>query len=93
MKTRFFYGDGTFSDTKPTKKNNVQAIVQQTEFDGKFITSGNDWYINHKGEWIGVDLFGALDWLMEKGYLLAGRTITDKDFSDVMRKAIEYRDG
>lgn len=89
---RFYYADGSYSDEKPSSPVGVQAIVQKTDFSGTFLASGDDYYIFNNGQWIGVDLFGALDWMMSKGYLLSGRTIDDTSFSKVLQTAIEYKD-
>ena len=88
--TRFFYGDGTVTDT-PEQTVNVQAIVQRTDGDGWWITSGQDFYICDKGVWIGVDIHGMIDYMMAQGHVLMGRTIPASAFGQVIAKAIAYR--
>jgi hypothetical protein len=87
---KFFFGDGRSSDTP--EPYDVQAIVQQTPYSGYYIVAGGDWYLQVDGEWIKCDLQGALDWMMEKGYLLQGRTLPHEQFDRIMAEAIAWRD-
>ena len=89
---RFYYADGSHSDAQPKETIGIQAIVQHTPFGGTFLASGDDYYIFDNGQWIGVDLYGALDWMMHKGYLLSGRTINDESYSKIINDALDYRD-
>ena len=87
---RFFFGDGRSSDTPEPR--DVQVIVQFTEHDGWQALACGDYYVEVDGVWVICDLAGAIDWMLEKGHLLMGRTLPNKQFADVMRAALEWRD-
>ena len=90
---RVYYGDGTtFSseDGGPADApgRNVQVIVQADERVGRCLLSQHDYYV-WRGEWIGVDLFGLFDYLVDTGWarVLCGRMIPHKAFRDAYQAA------
>jgi len=42
------------------------------------------------GEWIDLSGMGFYAWLKETGIVLLGRTLTQKKFNDVMRRALDF---
>lgn len=88
LEWKIFYGDGlTFSndDGLPEKAPalNVQFIVQIDPDSGRYNQSGADFYIRRDDRWVGVDLFGLFDFLMESGLVKFGRTIGTKRFREL----------
>jgi hypothetical protein len=88
---RVYYGDGMVYDSatggKPAARN-VQVIVQEHPDVGWHTQSKKDYYIWRDGRYVGVDLFGVFDWLLDRGDILFGRTLTQKQFDAIMKKAI-----
>lgn len=89
---KIFYGDDTeFSseDGLPEQAPalNVQIIVQADERTGRYNQSGVDYYVFRDGRWIGVDIFGLFDFLMESGLVKFGRTIGSKKFNKIYQTA------
>lgn len=96
-KWKIFYGDGaTFSsddgDIKDAPATNVQIIVQAHDDTGRYHQSGRDYYVHWEGEWLGVDIFGLFDFLMESGVVKFGRTVRSERFLEVYRRAEEDED-
>lgn len=71
----------------------VQAIVYEYEPTGWSIAAGNDYYIQRENRWVGVDLCGMLDYVInELGVVMAGRTISTQEYNDIIQKAMDDRD-
>jgi hypothetical protein len=66
----------------------VQVIVQDHPDVGWHTQSGYDYYIK-RDRWVGVDLFGLYDWLLDTGLVLFGRTLTTAEFNKVMTRAVK----
>ena len=66
----------------------VQVIVQEHPDVGWHTQSGYDYYVK-RDRWVGVDLFGLYDWLLDSGLVLFGRTVTRKEFDRVMTRAVQ----
>ena len=87
---RIYYGDGsmfTQGDGIPPARD-VQVIVQEHSDVGWHTQSRYDYYIWMDGRYVGVDLFGLYDWLLERGDVLFGRTMTRRVFDRVMAQAV-----
>lgn len=89
---RIYYDDGTtfsFSgdprDAQPPARG-VQLIV--TENGNQWFTQyQRDYYIWRDGRWLGVDICGLFDWLLDDGRVLFGRMMTNEGFRELLRKA------
>lgn len=97
MNWKIFYGDGsTFSDQdglcRDAPATNIQVIAQANPTVGRELLSGKDFYFQLRGEWIGTDLPGLLDHLMEDGCLKCGRTLTRLEWDAVLRQAMTDTD-
>ena len=87
-KWRVYYpGHVSEADTPPAR--NVQAILQRDEQGDWHIRSGGDFYVLRGDVWTEVDLFGLFDYLLDSGIVLFGRTVSNKEFEEVMRKAMQ----
>ena len=62
--------------------------VQEHPDIGWHTQSGYDYYVWRDGRYVGVDLFGLYDWLLDSGKVLFGRTLTQKEFNKVMKRAL-----
>jgi hypothetical protein len=55
------------------------------------ILTGYDYYINVQDGWLGVDLFGLLDYVLNQldrvNGVKAGRAVTNEVYASVMRRA------
>jgi hypothetical protein len=52
------------------------------------MATGSDYYIYRPGGgWLGVDIFGLFDWLIESGLALFGRTITNAEYQAIYAMA------
>lgn len=87
--TRVYYsnGDVYIGDDPPPR--DVQVIVQEHPDVGWHTQSGYDYYVWRDGRYVGVDLFGLYDWLLDSGGVLFGRTLTQREFSQVMARALD----
>ncbi len=91
MRYKIYYSDGTVYDSTEgdgPETRGVQAIVQDHPSAGKEIVTGADYYIrSSEGRWIGVDLFGLWDWLVDRGEVLFGRMVTTEEYRDLFKRA------
>ena len=87
--TKIYYSDGTVYEGDKPPARDVQVIVQEHPDVGWHTQSGYDYYIWRGGRYVGVDLFGLYDWLLDTKGVLFGRTITRKDFDIVMKRALD----
>ena len=87
MKYRIYYGDGGDSEDFVNSSRDVQVILQVDPERGPYFQSGNDYYVNRDGVWVGVDIFGLFDYLMDSGLVLFGRTINSKEYDAIYQKA------
>jgi len=69
----------------------VQAILQHHPAVGWHIASGSDYYVWRDGRWLGVDLFGLYDYLLDTGLVLFGRTLLRDDYHAVIDAATAER--
>lgn len=98
-KWRIYYSDGTVMEGEGCPANytlvarDVQVIVQEHPDIGWHTQSGHDYYVWSDGRFVGVDLFGLYDWLLERGDVLFGRTMTTRDHNEVMKRALKDLDG
>ena len=88
MNYKIFYGDGTVHEGENPPARDVQVIVQEHPSIGWHTQSGYDYYVWRDGRYVGVDLFGLYDWLLDWGGVLFGRTTTQKEFNEVMKRAL-----
>ena len=87
MAASIYYGDGTiYSGDKPPARD-VQVILQADPERGPYFQSGSDYYVKRGGAWVGVDIFGLFDYLLDSGLVLFGRTITNAEYQAIYRKA------
>ena len=102
IKWRIYYGNGTtFDNTEGSGREappvGVQVIVCYNEDGIRHVVHKWDWYYLKKEEWWGCDVFGLLDQLLydSKGEVLAikqGRTVSDKTYESLLKKAINDKD-
>lgn len=64
----------------------VQVILQEDD-KGPYFQSGADYYVWWDERWLGVDLFGLFDYLMDSGLVLFGRTITNEEYQAIYQEA------
>jgi hypothetical protein len=92
MMYRVYYSNGVTYDSKaggtPCPRD-VQVVVQNHPDIGWHTQSGHDYYVRRGGRWVGVDLFGLYDWLLDSGMVLFGRTVTTQEFNKTMAQAVE----
>jgi hypothetical protein len=93
---RVYYSDGSVYDSEEDggapPPRDVQIILQEHPEVGWHTQSGYDYYVYRDGRYVGVDLFGLYDWLLERGDVLFGRTLTRKEFDKVMTRALKDLD-
>lgn len=72
----------------------TQVIVQTSKEVGWHTQSGYDYYIwrEEQGRWVGVDLFGVWEWLLDSGLILFGRTLTQGQFNKAMKVALSIKE-
>ena len=87
MTYRIYYGDGNMSEDVIASARDVQVILQVDPERGPYFQSSDDYYVDRDGVWVGVDIFGLFDYLLDTGLVLFGRTITGKEFSAIYQKA------
>ena len=87
MTYRVYYGDGGMSEDAIASARDVQVILQVDPQRGPYFQSGHDYYVNRDGVWVGVDIFGLFDYLMDSGLVLFGRTINSKEYDAIYQKA------
>ena len=92
MKYRVYYSNGKISEEENPPARDVQAILQKNEEGEWIIRSGGDYYVLRNGVWIEVDIFGLFDYLMDSGLVLFGRTLSNTEFSEIMKKALKDRE-
>ena len=92
MRYRVYYSDGTTHDGPNPPPRDVQAILEYDDEGQLIIRSGGDYYVLRDGVWIEVDIFGLFDFLMDSGIVLFGRTVSNSEYREVMRKAMEERE-
>lgn len=86
---RIFYGDGSVFDDEngnPPARD-VQVIIQADDVVGAYALSGHDYYVRQGTEWVGVDIFGLFDYLLDSGLVLFGRTITNDEYRKLLARA------
>lgn len=90
MTWRIYYGDGSSIDSgqpgRPRARD-VQAIAQEDSRAGWHLQTGADYYILRGGRWIGVDIFGLFDYLLDSGLVLFGRTIGNEEYQAIYERA------
>lgn len=91
MNYQVYYGDGrVLSDSAaPLTGDNarsVQVIVQHDQ-DGPVMLTGADYYIWRSERWVGVDIFGLFDYLLDSGLVLFGRTVTADEYQAIYQRA------
>ena len=87
MGIRIYYSDSSIHEGDNPPARDVQVILQVDPQRGPYFQSGNDYYVNRDGVWIGVDIFGLFDYLMDSGFVLFGRTINSKEYDAIYQKA------
>lgn len=80
-----------YEDGDKPEPRDVQVIVQPHPDIGWHTQSGYDYYVwrEDQGRWVGVDLFGLFDFLLDTGLVLFGRTVTTDQFNKIMKGAVE----
>jgi hypothetical protein len=89
-----YKGDAAIYDSRDggsPEPRDVQVVVQEHPDVGWHTQSGYDYYVRWDNRWVGVDLFGLYDYLLETGLVLFGRTTTRVEFDEAMRKALAIR--
>ena len=90
MKWRIYYGDGsTFSNQDGTPEDapiaNVQVIVQPHLMSGRYWQTMCDYYVYWSDHWVGTDIAGVLDFLVDSGLLQWGSEI---DAAVIVQRAV-----
>jgi len=96
MNWRIYYGNGTTWDGEGPgpigdQARGVQAILQHHPEIGWHIANGSDYYVWQDGRWLGVDLFGLFDFLLDTGLVLFGRTVTRDQYHAIIDAATAER--
>ena len=86
MTCKIFYGDKSVYEGDKPPARDVQVILQEGD-NGPYFQSGSDYYVWLEDRWLGVDQFGLYDFLIESGLVLFGRTITNKEYRAILKKA------
>ncbi len=89
---RVYYSDGSTHDGPNPGTRDVQAILQLNDENQPIITALADYYILRDGVWVGVDLFGLFDYLLETGQVLFGRTVSNTKFNQAIARALADRE-
>lgn len=91
-KWKIFYGDGsTFSDQDGQPLDapiaNVQVIAQEHKESGRYMQTARDYYVYWPGRerWVGVDLAGVLDFLVEMSLFFWGG---EEDGAIIIQRAV-----
>lgn len=90
--TKVYYSDGTHFEGPNPPPRDVQAILQRNSEGEWIVRAGGDYYVKREGEWVDVDIFGLFDFLLDTGLVLFGRTVTNTEFREVMRRAMADRE-
>lgn len=69
----------------------VQAILQDHPEVGWHIQNGQDYYVCRCGRWMGVDLFGLFDYLLDTGLVVFGRTVASDAYKGILERALADR--
>lgn len=92
----YYEGGGTFDsengNLKDAPARGVQVIVMGDPDVGWWMQEGSDYYIWQADRWVGVDLFGLFDFLIESGIVKFGRTITTAEYMEIRKRAMGDRD-
>lgn len=98
---RIWYGDETIFDARngtayEAPARNVQLITNANQDHGWYACRVNDyyWYRPETDSWMGGDIFGLFDYLIEPGVkrVLFGRTIADDVYDRIFSKALKDPD-
>lgn len=94
---KIFYPNSTYTGAPElAPKTGVQAIIVSDERVGRRVERADDFYIwaPENGGWRGANHFRLSEYLQEPGYkiVLFGRTISDDDYAEVMRRATDDKD-
>lgn len=98
MKWRVYYSDGKVfqGDGHPREcdvpTRDVMAIVQTHPDMGWHSQAKSDYYVWRDGRFVGVDIFGLFDFLLDRGDVLFGRTVLPGEFRQVYARAIKDMD-
>lgn len=83
-----YYPDGkTFSSDDGAPQDaparGVQVIVQEDYDVGFHLQTGDDYYLWNGEKFVGVDIFGLFDFLIETGLVKFGRMITNAEYREI----------
>ena len=84
---KIYYGDGSIYEGTNPPARDVQVILQVDPRRGPYFQSGSDYYVWCEDHWLGVDIFGLFDYLIDSGLVLFGRTIRNEEYQDIYRQA------
>lgn len=88
---KVFYSGGQIYDsaTDPGQPpaRDVQVILQYDSRVGPYFQTGADYYVFRDGRWLGVDIFGLFDFLLDSGLVLFGRTINNQEYQAIYQRA------
>lgn len=88
---RIYYGDGTTYEGDRPPARDVQVILQHDPERGPYFQSGFDYYVwkdaPAPGRWMGCDIFGLYDYLIDSGIVLFGRTVTNAEYNAIYQRA------
>lgn len=87
MAAKIYYSDGSISEIEPHPPRDIQVIVQPHPDVGVELVTGADYYIKINGVWVGVDIFGLFDYLLDSGKVLFGRMMGTKEYQALLLKA------
>lgn len=92
MTHKIYYSDGSVSEADPPPPRDVQVIVQPHPDVGIELVTGADYYVKIDGVWVGVDIFGLFDYLLDSGKVLFGRMMSTKEYQALLNEAIKDKE-
>jgi hypothetical protein len=96
MSYRIYYADGSIHEGEDgpavgEKARGVLTILQTDPDVGWWIASGADYYVWREDRWVGVDINGLFDYLMDTGLVVFGRMVDRATYDRIFSEAVEDR--
>ena len=90
-----FYEDEEYSSFEGDKPPGwgAMAVVQDHPDVGKQLVTSTDYFVLRDGRWVGVDLAGLLDHVVNVLHIaMVGRMIDDREYWDIVSRANQLRE-
>ena len=86
------YTDVDAAAGKPPPQRGVQVVAREDREVGRKLVYRAPfyWWLEDKQIWRGGDLYGLLDWLLDSGRFMLGRSMEDGEFLEAMKLAKEH---